>query len=201
MDRICLILPLLAVSIFGCRSSEPYPEAWASPKQAAASADVLPLGRFSNHGTTNKEKVDAPTFSSLLFNRELEGFAIDNLVISQADDSGTVLRIHPHVGDIGLQESRFLVAERREGKPLRWVEVSDPRYVNAYDVTASLFMTGGAFMPLAEWTRYGLLLAEDGSLLVHLEEKALVDFFYFFPVPITDEIWLRFPVWQAEEDL
>ena len=180
--------------------SEPYPQAWAPPAKSNDGVDTIPLGRFANHGTTNQEKVEAPTFSSFLFNRELEGFDIDNLVISKADESGRVLRIQPYVGDVGLDESRVLVAEHRQGKPLRWIEVSDKRYINAYDVTASLFLTGGAFMPLAEWTRYGLVIAEDGSLLVHLEEKALIDFFYFFPVPVTDQVWLRFPAWQPVEN-
>ncbi len=128
-----------------------------------------------------------------MFERELEGFDIDNIVISPADDAGNTLLVQPRVGDTALKENRLMVADRTKGGANQWAVTGDVSIVAGYAVIPSAVWTGGMILPLAEWTRFELIAAQDGALLIKLEEKALIDFFYFFPVPITDEIWLRYP--------
>lgn len=176
----------------GCKSVVPYPDDWSSPQKKSDTGWVVPTGLFSNQGISNDAKLKAPTLSSVLFENRLEGFDIDNVRFSLSRD-GEELLIKPLVGSIELEAQLILVSGREKGHPDRWFLKSSKEYADASVATASVLYTGGMFMPLAAWRNYSFQLAEDGSLLIHLKERELVDFFYFFPVTMSDELWLRYP--------
>lgn len=193
MQKIGLLFVGLCLGTFqGCKSVVPYPENWSPPQRMPDSGLVVPTGLFANHGTSNDAKLNAPTLSAVLFENRLEGFDIDNIRIGLSGN-GEELLIKPLVGSIELEAGLVLISGRKKGHPDRWILKSSKEYAGADIVAASVLYTGGLFMPLAAWRNYSFQLAEDGSLLIHLKKRELVDFFYFFPFTLTDEVWLRYP--------
>lgn len=199
MKNASIALFFLGLALLaGCTTSRPTSKEWAVSAMGNGDALVAPIGRFANHGESSVESIKAPTLSALLFDDLLEGFEIDNVRFAEGEPTRQQVLIMPHVGEIALKEKRLFEAEKRKDGTTVWTTKTKVSYVDGYGVTASVLWTGGALMPLAEWKRYHFHVAEDGALMVHLKKKELVNFFYLFPIPFTDEIWIRYPAYQAK---
>lgn len=192
VHAVCLLGALLVSS---CQTSSVRPEDWKLSETKAEAVELV--GRFVNVGTSSDPKVEAPRLSELIFEGKVEGFEVDSIDFLGTDQVGRLL-IQPLVGEIPIPMRRFLDAERRKGEWV-WTAKTETSYADGYVVTASVLWTGGMMVPLASWVRYRFHLDEDGSLLVHFKQKDIIDFFLFFPVPFSKELWLRYPAFSKSE--
>ena len=191
------VLAGLCLLFTACATTRPAPESWSIPEAARHAA--TPSGHFANQGESSHPTLKAPTLSALLFDNLLEGFDIDNIrfVPNPANDR---LLIKPQVQSNPLREERILEAIPQKDGSIAWTAKTPIAYTDGYTATTSILWTGGTIMPIVMWTRYRFYLDPQGNLLVHLTDKEIVNFFYLFPVPFKQELWLRYPAFIPPVD-